>query len=110
MLLLGLSASELWGKTPANSALRHEARFFEFALPVTAALFVFGSLRRQLKNYLATGLLFVAIGVVRLEQDFFKQRAIWPLCLLLAGMALMLAAANYSPLRMAVSRVIRRRP
>jgi len=110
LLLLGLAASDLWEKSPSSAALRHEARFFEIVLPLAASLFVFGSVPKQLKNYLATGLLFLAIGIVRLEEDLFKQRATWPLGLLVAGLLLMLAAANYSPLRMAVSRAIRRRP
>jgi predicted Ser/Thr protein kinase len=110
LLLLGLAASDLWEKSPSSAPLRHEARFFEIVLPLAASLFVFGSVPRQLKNFLATGLLFLAVGIVRLEQEFFKQRATWPLGLLGAGLLLMLAAANYSPLRMAVSRVIRRRP
>ena len=110
LLLLGLAASDLWGKSASDAALRHEARFFEIALPLAASFFVFGSIPKQLKNYLATGLLFLAIGIVRLEEDLFKQRATWPLALLVVGLLLMLAAANYSPLRMAVSRAIRRRP
>jgi len=77
---------------------------------VAACLFVFGSIPKQMKNFLATGLLFLAIGIVRLEQDFFKERAAWPISLLLAGLLLMLAAANYSPLRMAVTRLVKRRP
>jgi multisubunit Na+/H+ antiporter MnhB subunit len=77
---------------------------------VVACLFVFGSIPKQMKNFLATGLLFLAIGIVRLEQDFFKERPAWPISLLFAGLLLMLAAANYSPLRMALSRLIRRRP
>jgi len=110
LLLLGMAASDLCEKSPSSIAFRHEARFFEILLPVVACLFIFGSIPKQMKNFLATGLLFLAIGIVRLEQDFFKERATWPISLLLAGLLLMLAAANYSPLRMTLARLIRRRP
>jgi serine/threonine protein kinase len=110
LLLLGLAASDLWEKSPSSVALRHEARFFEILLPAVACLFVFGSIPKQMKNFLATGLLFLAIGIVRLEQDLFREHAAWPLSLLLTGLLLMLAATNYSPLRMALSRLVRRRP
>ena len=82
LLLLGLAASDLWDKSPESAALRHEARFFEVLLPLVACLFVFGSIPKQMKNFLATGLLFLAIGIVRLEQDLFKEHAAWPLSLL----------------------------
>jgi hypothetical protein len=62
-----------------------------------------------MKNYLATGLLFLAIGIVRLQQDFFKDRAEWPIVLLLAGTLLMLIAARYPAIRLALGRWKRRR-
>jgi uncharacterized membrane protein len=89
--------------------LRHEARFFEFLLAVVACLFVFVSIPKQMKNYLATGLVFLAVAILRLEQDFFKDRAAWPMSLLVTGLLLMLAAANCSPLKMALARLIRRK-
>ena len=108
LLLLGLAASELWNQSVADMALRREARFFEILLPVAACLFVFGSVPKQMKNYFATGLLFLAVGMFRLQQDLFKQTATWPLALLSAGTVLMLAAANYTPLKLAVTRFPRR--
>jgi predicted Ser/Thr protein kinase len=110
LLLLGMAASDLWDKSPESAALRHETRFFEVLLPVAACLFIFGSIPKQMKNFLATGLLFLAIGIVRLEQGLFKEHAAWPLSLLLMGLLLMLAAANYSPLRMTLIRFVRRKP
>jgi uncharacterized membrane protein YoaK (UPF0700 family) len=110
LLLLGLAASDLWDKSPQSAALRHETRFFEVLLPLVACLFVFGSIPKQMKNFLATGLLFLAIGIVRLEQDLFKEHAAWPLSLLLTGLLMMFAAANYSPLRMTLTRLVRRKP
>jgi hypothetical protein len=46
---------------------------FEVLLPVVVCLFVFGSVRKQMKNFFATILLFLAIGIVRLQQDLFKH-------------------------------------
>ena len=40
----------------------------------------------------------------RLQQEVFPTRAFWPLLLLLAGLGLMLAAANYAALRVALNR------
>jgi len=108
LLLLGLSASERWHKSPDIAGLRLEARVFEVLLPVVACLFVFGSIPKQMKNFFATGLLFLAIGIVRLQQDLFQDRAVWPVALLAGGLVLMLAAANYSPLKMAVIRPLGR--
>jgi Protein kinase domain len=105
LLLLGLAASDLWEKSPNSAALRHEARFFEIVLPLVACAFIFGSLHKQMKNFLATGLLFLAIGIIRLQQDLFNQHASWPVSLLFAGLLLMILAANYPALKTA--RVLR---
>jgi serine/threonine-protein kinase len=110
LLLLGLAASDLWDKSPGDVALKHEARIFEFLLPIVACLFVFGSIPKHMKNFLASGLVFLAIGIVRLQQDFFKDRAAWPVLLLWAGVLLMAAAANYSSIRMVLVRWARFRP
>jgi serine/threonine protein kinase len=109
LLLLGLSASDLWDKSPQDIALRHEARFFEVLLPLAACAFIFGSIPKQMKNFLVTGLLFLAIGIIRLQQELFKQRAAWPLGLLLAGLLLMIAAANYPSLKTGFLRYVRRK-
>ena len=108
LLLLGLAASDRWEKAPADMGMRFEARLDEVLLPAVACVFVLGSIPKQMKNFFASGMLFLAIGLVRLEQDFFKGRAWWPVCLLLAGLALMGAAARYAPLKMALRRVWRK--
>ncbi len=113
VLLLGLAASERWhqlSKSPTVGELKSEARFFEILLPAVACLFVFGSIPKQMKNFFATGLLFLAIGIIRLQQDLFKDRAAWPISLLFIGFLLMLVAINYAPMKMAVMRFLRRRP
>jgi hypothetical protein len=103
LLLLGLAATERFKQSPV------EARCFEILLPAAACCFVFGGIPKQMKNFFASGLLFLAIGIVRLQQHLFKDQWAWPLSLLVAGVLLMLGAANYAPLRMALSRQFRRK-
>jgi hypothetical protein len=88
LLLLGMAAEAPF-----------EARVFEWTLPAIAGVFVFASIPRQMKNFFVSGLVFFAIGVYRLQQNVFPGRAAWPVALLAAGMALMVAAANYAPLK-----------
>lgn len=108
LLLLGLTASDLWRLSPASAPLRHEARFLEILLPLAACAFVFGSIPKQMKNFLATGLLFLAVGIIRLQQDLFRSQAAWPVGLLFAGLLLMGVAANYPALMATVARLFRR--
>jgi len=108
LLLLGLEASRLWEESPAQTAMRHEARILEVLLPMVACAFVFGSIPKQMKNFFATGLLFLAIGIVRLQQDFFHGRARWPIALILIGVTL-LAASRYSAVRLVMARRLWRR-
>ena len=110
LLLLGITATDRWNGSPDNMAFRREARILEAILPVAAGLFVFLSIPKQMKNYFATGLVFLAIGIIRLQQDYFRDKAAWPLSLLLFGLILMLTAANYTPLKMLLIRVTRRKP
>ncbi len=109
MLLLGLEATRRWDAAPHDIHLRLEARTFEILLPLVACLFVFGSIPKQMKNYLATGMLFLAIGIIRLQQDIFKERAQWPILLLITGLLLMVAATKYSAIKMTVTRWGRRK-
>jgi hypothetical protein len=110
LLLLGLEASRLWNESPASVSLRHEARIFEVLLPAVAALFVLLSIPKQMKNYLASGMLFLAIGIVRLQQNWLKDHVSWPVTLVASGLLLMLLAARYSAVRTALARLIRPRP
>jgi predicted Ser/Thr protein kinase len=96
LLLLGLNA-----KTP------REAHVLEWLLPAVACFFVFGSIPRQMKNFFASGLLFFAIGVFRLQQDVFHDRAALPLILLVTGITLMMAAANYARLKVGLARFLK---
>jgi serine/threonine protein kinase len=108
LLLLGLNASGLWEQSLTDNSLRLEARFFEALLPFVACLFVFGSVARQMKNFFVTGLLFLGIGIVRLQQDLFRDRAAWPLALLVIGFSLMLAAANLDTIKRAARRTVKK--
>lgn len=107
LLLLGLEASSLWEKSPAQVAMRREARIFEGLLPIVACAFVFGSIPKQMKNFFASGLFFLAIGIVRLQQDLFDNHALWPIALILIGVSL-LAASRYPTLRLVIARRFRR--
>ena len=93
LLLLGLAAESVT-----------EQRIFEWLLPAVACIFIFTSIPRQMKNFLVSGLVFLAVGVYRLQQEVFPGRAFWPILLLIAGLGLMLAAANYAALRVALTR------
>ena len=85
-----------------------EASVLEWLLPVTALIFVFASIPRQMKNFLVSGLVFLAIGIYRLQDQQFKERPLWPIGLLACGLGLMLAATNYAPLRVALRRLRQR--
>jgi hypothetical protein len=97
LLLLGMDAQS-----------RAEARAFEWLLPAVACVFAFASIPRQMKNFFASGLLFFAIGVYRLQQQVFPGRAFLPVMLLASGLALMLIAGNYAPLKVTLIRGLKR--
>lgn len=100
LLLLGLSSTDRWNKNPANLILRNEAWSFEILLPLAALVIFLFSIPKQTRNYTFTGLIFLAIGIIRLSQDLLKNSALWPLSLMIAGLGLMLVAAYYAPLRL----------
>jgi hypothetical protein len=101
LLLLGIDAQS-----------RAEAHTFEWLLPAVACVFVFASIPRQMKNFLASGLLFLAIGVYRLQQQVFPGLAFLPVLLLASGLAIMTIAASYAPLKITLARSLKkfRRP
>ncbi len=109
LLLLGLAASSRWEKSLERLDFRYEARIFEILLPIAACLFVFGSVPKQMKNFFVTGLIFLAVGIGRLQQDVLKERPAWPITLLAVGFMLMVIAANYTPVRLAAGRLFRRK-
>lgn len=109
LLFLGLEATERWESHLDDLSMKREARVFEILVPVLACAFVYGSIRKQMKNYFVVGMIFLAIGLVRLQQDIFKQQSRWPLVLLILGSLLMVVATRYSAIKMAVARLVRRR-
>lgn len=108
LFILGLAATERWEGQVGNASMKNEARVFEILLPAAALVFVYGSIRKQMKNYFIVGMIFLAVGLVRLQQDIFKQMSRWPILLLILGSLLMLCATRYSAIKMAVARMIRR--
>ena len=109
MLLLGIWATERWEQVPGSSGRHLEARAFEILLPLVAAAFVYASVPRQMKNYFVTGLLFLAVGIIRLQRNLFYERSEWPLLLLATGILLMLAASRYTPIKVMLMRLWRRK-
>jgi len=107
-LSLGIRASDRWHKSTQDLSLRHEARTFEILLPLLACVFIYASIPKQMKNYFVTGVLFLGIGIVRLQQDIFQGQARWSIVLLLLGSALMFAATRYSFIKMRFARLLRR--
>ncbi len=108
LLILGLDATEQWNAVRDNPAVNDavlvwqrmwRARVFEAGLPVVAALFVLASVPKQMKNFLAHGLLFLAIGIVRLEQNWLKDESLWPIGLILGGSLVMACAIHYPGVR-----------
>lgn len=110
LFFLGIRASDRWEVAADNLSLKREARTFEILLPLLACAFIYASIPKQMKNYFVTGTLFLAIGIVRLQQDLFHGQARWSLLLLLLGFALMLAATRYSSIKMSLARLLRRAP
>ena len=109
VLFLGLEATDRWNGELQNLPFKHEARIFEVLLPLLACAFVYGGIPKQMKNYFVSGIVFLAVGIVRLQQDIFEQEARWPIGLLILGILLMLFAAKYSTIKAYIGRTIRRR-
>jgi len=108
LFFLGLEATERWEGQLNDPLMKREARVFEMLLPAAALLFVYGSIRKQMKNYFVVGMIFLGIGLVRLQEDIFKQKSRWPILLLILGSLLMVSATRYSAIKMAVARMARR--
>lgn len=94
----------LWLLGLNDSSPVAEQHLFEWLLVGAACAFVFASIPRQMKNFFVSGMLFLAIGIYRVQQEVFPGRAFWPVLLVVAGLALMLAATNYAALRVALGR------
>jgi hypothetical protein len=108
VLDLGINAMGLWTGQDPNPAFKLEARTFEILLPSLSLVFIFLSISRQMKNFFVWGMLFLAIGIVRLQDDIFKDERAWLIGLVVGGLLTMLVATHYANLRMIISRWPRR--
>jgi serine/threonine-protein kinase len=106
-LIAGHVLVSLWLLGLNDAAPVAERHLFEWLLAASACAFVFASIPRQMKNFFVSGMIFLAIGVYRVQQEIFPGRAFWPVSLVVVGLALMLAAANYAPLRVALGRMVK---
>lgn len=101
LLMLGMAAA-------GKPELRAEQRVFEILLPAAAAAFVFLSIPKQMKNFFVSGLVFLAIGLVRLQRDLWRDQGVWPALLFCCGLALMALAAQYTKVKLILRRMARR--
>lgn len=109
VFFLGLTALSRWQQHLGDLHEKHEARLFEVLLPLLACAFVYGSIPKQMKNYFVSGMVFLAIGLIRLQQDIFQQKARWSVILLVLGLLLMFFASRYSTVKLYLARSLRRR-
>jgi serine/threonine-protein kinase len=103
-LIAGHVLVSLWLLGLNEAAPVAERRLLEWLLVGAACAFVFASIPRQMKNFFASGMIFLAIGVYRVQEEIFPGRAFWPVLLVVLGLALMLAATNYAALRVALAK------
>jgi len=109
LLFLWFDAYLRWHDDLDNLVKKREARILEFLLPAVACLFIFGSIRKQMKNFFVSGMVFLAIGIVMWQFDLFENESRWPIVLVILGALLMVSATRYSTIKMAVARLVRRR-
>jgi hypothetical protein len=109
LLFLWFDAYGRWQDDLVNLAKKREARAFEFLLPIMACFFIFGSIRKQMKNFFVSGMIFLATGIVIWQFDLFEKESRWPILLLILGPLLMVCATRYSAIKMAFARLARRR-
>lgn len=95
--LLGIQATT---EARTDPTLLREAHIFQVLLPAVACFFVYRSIPRQMKNYLASGLVFLMIGLARLQLHWLEGQRRWPISLLVTGLILMILATNYTPIKL----------
>src|SRR5207245_759536 len=103
LLLLWFNAYGRWQDDLENLVKKREARILEYLLPAVACLFIFGSIRKQMKNFFVSGMVFLAAGIVMWQFDLFENKSRWPISLLILGALLMVMATRYSTIKMAVA-------
>jgi Protein kinase domain len=108
LFLLWFHAYDRWQGELDNLVRKREARTLEILLPIVACFFIFGSIRKQMKNFFVSGMIFLAIGIVTWQFDLFEKQSRWPIVLLILGSLLMVSSTRYSAIKLAVSRLVRR--
>ncbi|MHC4524319.1 MAG: DUF2157 domain-containing protein [Planctomycetota bacterium] len=63
---------------------------YRFMLPVASLAFVFGSVSRQMKSFVFSGLGGLAISVQKFTSEYFEDVFSWPIALILVGFCFML--------------------
>jgi len=109
LFLLWFHAYDRWQDELGDLVRKREARTFEILLPIVACLFIFSSIRKQMKNFFVSGMIFLAIGIITWQVDLFERQSRWPILLLILGSLLMVGATRYSAIKLAVSRLFRGR-
>jgi len=86
LYFLGDSAMDHWKGKTLDPSYKFEARFFEILLPCASCALAFLSIPRQMKNFFAWGMIFLAVGIVQLQHDIFEDRRSWLIGLVLGGL------------------------
>lgn len=68
-----------WQDKLGDLARKREARTFEILLPLAACVFTFGSIRKQMKNFFVSGMIFLALGIITWQIDLFEKQSRWPI-------------------------------
>ena len=63
---------------------------YRFMLPAASLAFIFGSVSRQMKSFVFSGLAGLAVSVHRITSEYFEDIFSWPIALILAGFCFML--------------------
>src|SRR5258708_29795385 len=105
-LLLWFNGYGRWKYDLENLVKKGEAGILEYLLPAVACLFIFGSIRKQMKNFFVSGMVFLAAGIVLWQFDLFEKESRWTIFLLILGALLMVVATPYSTIKLAVARIL----
>jgi serine/threonine protein kinase len=63
---------------------------YRTALPVASLAFIFGSVSRQMKSFVFSGLSGIAVSVQKFTTEYFEDIFFWPIILILLGILFML--------------------
>jgi hypothetical protein len=63
---------------------------YRFMLPVASLAFVFGSVSRQMKSFVFSGLSGLAVSVQKFTSEYFEDIFSWPIALIVLGLCFML--------------------